>query len=118
MGLFDFYLWGRLEDIDRKSQHARARSLQRTFETRKHVERTAVDVARVALVTRTLGELCLEKGLFTAAEFRAKFEQIDSSDGTSDEALDPGAVRPGAPVRRSAPVPKAAGGSDSKRKQR
>jgi hypothetical protein len=53
------------------------------------------DLARVALLTRSLAELCLKTGLITRAELGAMLVEVDLADGASDGGLDPSVVMPG-----------------------
>ena len=53
------------------------------------------DLARVALLARSLAELCLEKGLLTEAELGRKIVEVDLADGVGDGRLDPAVALPG-----------------------
>jgi hypothetical protein len=63
--------------------------------TRRHVQDLERDLGRVALVARSLAELCIRKGVFSAEEFEAQFRESDLADGVSDGRLDPKVVKPG-----------------------
>lgn len=53
------------------------------------------DVARVALLSRTLAELLLKKGLFTKRELAEQLVATDIVDGALDFGLDPALTLPG-----------------------
>jgi len=53
------------------------------------------DVARVALLSRALAELCLKKGLFTKRELAEQLVATDIMDGALDFGLDPALALPG-----------------------
>lgn len=59
------------------------------------VEQLESDLGRVALVARTLADLCVRKGVFSAEEFEAQFREADFADGVGDGRLDPKVVKPG-----------------------
>jgi hypothetical protein len=68
------------------------------------------DLARVALLSRTLAELCLSKGLITKQELAEQLVATDIVDGALDFGLDPSLLLPGEerlrddlPKRRKAP---------------
>jgi hypothetical protein len=62
---------------------------------RRHVEDLERNLGRVALVARTLADLCIRKGVFSAEEFEAQFREADLADGIGDGRLDPQVVKPG-----------------------
>jgi hypothetical protein len=53
------------------------------------------DVARVALLSRAVAELCLKKGLFTKRELAEQLVATDIVDGALDFGLDPALTLPG-----------------------
>jgi hypothetical protein len=59
------------------------------------VEQLERDLGSVSLVARTLADLCLRKGVFSAEEFEAQFREADLADGVGDGRLDPKVVKPG-----------------------
>src|SRR5882672_8093817 len=59
------------------------------------VEKLERDLGRVALVARTLADLCIAKGVFNGEEFEAHFREADLADGIGDDRLDPAVVKPG-----------------------
>ena len=71
---------------------ARIKSAKTATERARQLED---DLARVALLTRSLAELCLKKGLFTRAELRAMLLAVDFADGTQDGGLEPSVLMPG-----------------------
>ena len=46
------------------------------------------DVGKLALLTKSLATLCVEKNVLTRDELKAKLFEIDLSDGVRDGALD------------------------------
>lgn len=53
------------------------------------------DLARVALLSRTLAELCLAKGVITKQELAEQLVATDIVDGALDFGLDPSLTLPG-----------------------
>lgn len=53
------------------------------------------DLARVALLSRSLAELCLSKGLITKQELAEQLVATDIVDGALDFGLDPSLTLPG-----------------------
>ncbi len=53
------------------------------------------DVARVALLSRAVAEMCLRKGLFTKRELAEQLVATDIIDGALDFGLDPALTLPG-----------------------
>ncbi len=79
--------------------------------SKRHAKLVGVprQVAVVALVTRSLGELLIEKGIITKEELIAQIERVDHEDGSDDGTLDPELVVPGSKKARKpeSPAPKA-----------
>lgn len=46
------------------------------------------DVERLALLTKSLAELCLERGVLTRDQLRERMFELDLSDGRQDGRLD------------------------------
>jgi hypothetical protein len=59
------------------------------------IERLERDLGRVALVARTLADLCIAKGVFNGDEFEAHFREADLADGIGDDRLDASVAKPG-----------------------
>jgi len=99
MGLARF-LHPYLTTADLDDLEARLR-IHGTFERRARVltktglARLEADLARVALLLRTLADLSLAKGLVTKEELARHLLAADLADGVQDERLDPRAVMPG-----------------------
>jgi hypothetical protein len=101
-------LRGPLAAVAQLEQRTRALALvsaHRRTQTARRVAELERDLARVALVVRALAELALERGLFTDAQLRRKFDEADLADGVFDASLDPKLVAPrparGGTARRS-----------------
>ena len=47
------------------------------------------DLERLALLTHSLAHLCLEKGVLTRDELRARMFELDLADGTQDGRMKP-----------------------------
>ena len=64
-------------------------------QTKTRLERLEAELARVALLLRTLADLSLAKGFVTKEELAQHMLAADLADGAKDERLDPRAVMPG-----------------------
>jgi hypothetical protein len=68
---------------------------RRARENRSDVVRDlAAEIDWLRLLTASLAELLLEKGVVTEDELRARLAKLDSADGASDGKLAPGATPP------------------------
>ena len=80
-----------VEDLRRAARTA----TRRGSAAERRVEELEQSLGRVALLARTLAELCLEKGLITSDELDAKLAEVDFADGAQIGTLDPDVVLPG-----------------------
>jgi len=87
--------------------------IERTNKMRKaqaRVLQLEEDVARIALLSRALAELCLRKGTFTKRELAEQLVATDIVDGALDFGLDPALALPGEErlleKKRRKPAPK------------
>jgi hypothetical protein len=81
--------------LEEKLAHQR-----RLFRERLHAESTRAEeleagLGRVALLARSLAELCLKKGVITPDELRAQVIATGLEDASGDRRLDPTVVIPG-----------------------
>jgi hypothetical protein len=115
--LNDFYTALELEELDeRMSSLLRANREIRTS-SRARIEALEDGLGRVALLARSLAELCLEKGLVTRDELAERLRGVDLADGTEDRRLHPKVALPGE-SRPAEPAPsKAARNARTKRRR-
>jgi hypothetical protein len=59
------------------------------------IDLLAEGVGKVALLTRSLAELLLKKGIITHKELKAQFSKTDLADGVKDQSLNPKLSLPG-----------------------
>jgi len=108
----DIISWLLLRDtrLLAERMHASDEIRRRARENREVVVRDlAAEVDWLRLLTASLAELCLEKGLVTEDELRARLEKLDAADGAAARKPAPGATprassrpKPGATRRRQA----------------
>ena len=85
-------LAGRLARLEKRNSEM-ARRLGRSG--RVTAKMLQDDLGRMALLLRSVTELCIEKGVFSDGELARKLEQVDIADGVTDGRLDPDVVMPG-----------------------
>jgi hypothetical protein len=85
-----------LDGLEARLRLHRAFERQTRVLTKTRLARLEADLARVALLLRTLADLSLAKGLVTREELAQHMLAADLADGAQDERLDPRAVMPGA----------------------
>jgi hypothetical protein len=86
--IFDIYQHSQIENL--REDTARARAEAAAIRS----DRGTVDAARLeralgelALATKTLQRMLVEKGVCTAGEFQAKVDEVDMEDGRRDGQL-------------------------------
>ncbi len=80
------------QEFNLLDERMRRQLRRRQDENRRRAEENAdlrVDVERLALLTRSLAELCLEKGVLTKDELKTRMFELDLADGEQDGRLDP-----------------------------
>ena len=94
-----------LHTLEQRTRELALVSAHRRTQTARRIAELERDLGRVALVVRAVVELSLERGLFTDAQLRRKFDEADLADGVFDASLDPKLVAPrparGGTARRS-----------------
>ena len=96
-----------VRELRTRLEAVRVERTNRMRQARARVLQLEEDVARVALLSRAVAELCLKKGLFTKRELAEQLVATDIADGALDFGLDPAFTLPGEerlrdplPVRR------------------
>ena len=84
-----------VERLKERLEALRVRRTNRMRQAHARVLQLEEDVARVALLSRALTELCLKKGLFTKRELAEALVAVDLVDGALDFGLDPAFALPG-----------------------
>jgi hypothetical protein len=82
-----FSYWTLLRKIDEETSSRRRAlfaSVRARAELRRRVEQLEDDAARMALLTLSLAELCVAKGVITEDELAARMREIDLRDGVED----------------------------------
>ena len=82
-------------DLRTRLESLRVERTNRMRQAQARVLQLEEDVARVALLSRALAELCLKKGLFTKRELAEQLVATDIVDGALDFGLDPALTLPG-----------------------
>jgi hypothetical protein len=56
--------------------------------THDEIVQLRADVARIALLTRSLADLCIERGVLTPGQLKEKMLALDLTDGREDGRMD------------------------------
>ena len=92
-----------LQELRERLEALRVERTNRMRQARARVLQLEEDVARVALLSRALAELCLKKKLFTQRELAEQLVATDVVDGALDFGLDPALTLPGEERLRDTP---------------
>jgi hypothetical protein len=93
--LHDFFTAYELNHLEEQLADERHRHVQKRAEARQRVVSLEDGLARVALLARSLAELCIAKGVLTREELTAQLAATDFADGARDQRLDPEVALPG-----------------------
>ncbi len=84
--IFDFYQQSKIRDA--RDETARLRSEVEELRCSRggpvDDDRVLRAIGELALAVKTVQRLCVEKGLCSEAEFRARLREIDREDGATD----------------------------------
>lgn len=84
-----------VDDLRRRMERLRVDRANRMRQAHARVMQLEEDLARVALLSRSLAELCLSKGLMNKRELAEQLVATDVVDGALDFGLDPALTLPG-----------------------
>ena len=84
-----------VRELRARLESLRVERTNRMRQAQARVLQLEEDVARVALLSRALAELCLKKKLFTKLELAEQLVATDIMDGALDFGLDPALTLPG-----------------------
>ncbi len=93
--LHDFFTAREFNDLEERLRRERFFERRRRDAQHRQIEETEDELGRVALLARSLAELCIAKGLITTDELRKQMLATDLEDGQGDGKLDPRVVMPG-----------------------
>lgn len=79
--------WFTAHELENLDQRLAARERQEA-RGRERYDELRADVERLALLTKALAELCLERGVLTRDQLRERMFELDLSDGAQDGRLD------------------------------
>ena len=82
-------------ELERNLETRRKFDSERTRAQKERIAELEDDLGRIALVLRSLAELCIQKGVLTPAELKQRMLAADLDDGVADQRLDPKALIPG-----------------------
>jgi len=87
--IFDIYQHTRIDEAREEARAAR-RELEAVRGTGGHVDAKLLEhtLGELALATKTLQRLLVEKGVVSSEELSAKLKEIDLEDGRADGRLD------------------------------
>jgi hypothetical protein len=93
--LFSFLLASDVEQLEQRLGKSLTSARKSRVSHGRRIRELESGLGRVALLARSLAELCLAKGLITAEELRAQMLATDMEDGAGDGRLDPQVAHPG-----------------------
>ncbi len=108
---------GVIRELRARLEVVRVERANRMRQAQARVLQLEEDVARVALLSRALAELCLKKGVFTKRELAEQLVATDIVDGALDFGLDPALTLPGEEQLQQRPAKQARRKAASKRKR-
>ena len=85
-GIFTGHELDRIDERLEQDQRAREEEQQ---EISEEIGQLRADFERLALLTRSLAELCLEKGVLSKDELKTRMLELDLADGQRNGRLDP-----------------------------
>jgi hypothetical protein len=92
----DWFTAAELDHVDARFDEAVHRNDARHGRNEDVLRELRGDVGRLALLTRALVELCVERGVLTRQQLKQKMLEIDLLDGRRDGRIAPGAAVDGA----------------------
>lgn len=104
----DWYTAHELNELERRHNEVQKTARESRQELRDQIADARSDMAALALLTRSLAELCLERGVLSRDELKQRMLALDIIDGRMDGGLDPKLTVPGA-SKPPAPPPKPKG---------
>ena len=93
--LHDLFTAAEFNKLEEREHERQRQQHEQQASTKQRVSELEQGIGRVALLARSLAELCLEKGLITKEELRVRLLADDMADGAGDGKLDPKVVLPG-----------------------
>jgi hypothetical protein len=86
--IFDIYQHTQIDQARQEAAHARAEAAAiRTSSGSIDVQHLEAALGELALATKTLQRMLVEKGVCSVGEFQAKLEDVDLEDGRRDGRL-------------------------------
>ena len=101
----DWYTAHELDELERRQDLVQKSARESRQELRDQIRDARSDMAALALLTRSLAELCLARGVLTRDELKQRMLELDIIDGRADGGLDPKLAVPGSSAPQ-APPPK------------
>lgn len=102
MGILEWLAIHGLEETNERLRTAYTEQMRLRAKQSDRIRELEAELGRVSLLTFALADLCLETGLVTLDELKARLVKLDLSEGVADGKLAPGRPLPGSPP---APVP-------------
>jgi len=93
--LHDFFTATELNELEERLASSHRVARERHTSARARIEALEKDLGRIALVTRSLADLCISKGLLTKNELVQLMLEVDLADGVRDQRLSADVVLPG-----------------------
>ncbi len=94
----DYWTSRYADQLDARRRKAHLASVRGRLRLQQRVEELEEDLARMGLLTLALARLCVDKGVVTSDELKARMREIDLADGVEDGK----APRDGADPRETA----------------
>ncbi|MCY3003847.1 MAG: hypothetical protein NTV21_18790 [Planctomycetota bacterium] len=87
--LHDFFTAQEFNLLDERLRRQFRRRQEENRQRAEEIAELRADFERLALLTRSLAELCLEKGVLTKDELKTRMFELDLADDNQDGRLDP-----------------------------
>lgn len=101
----DWFTARELDELDKRNTFVQLATNARFHEQTKEIDDLRGDVAALALLARSLAELCIERGVLTQDDLKQRMLALDLTDGVADNRLDPKLATPGS-AKPPPPPPK------------
>jgi hypothetical protein len=90
----NFFTAQEFDELERRLASSHRVAWERHSSARARIEALERDLGRIALVTRSLADLCISKGLLTKNELVQLMLEADLADGVRDQRLSADVVLP------------------------
>jgi hypothetical protein len=94
-----------LQETSERQRSAFTAQMRHRAKQSDRIRELEAELGRVSLLTFALADLCLDTGLVTLDELKARLQKLDLTDGVEDGKIAPGRPLPGSPPATEPPAP-------------